>query len=94
MMSAIGPQSWQSMPGLQSLNSAPGPPSSQAPSPAKRQLFVQITPGENGGIGGSGGRGGAGGVDGSGVADGAVGDGGGISGGGSGTAGGERLRAV
>ena len=81
MTSARAPQSWQSVPGLQSLNSAPGPPSSHAPSPAKLQVFVQRMPGENGGIDGCGGCGGASGVDGSGVADG--GKGGGIAGGAS-----------
>ena len=59
------PQSSQSEPtGVQSENSAPGPPSSQAPSTAKKQALLQTMPGgkgEGGGGEGSGGEGGGGG---------------------------------
>ena len=57
-----GPQSMQSVPMLQMLNSDPVPPSSQSPSEAWVQLLVHTAPGANGGERGLGGGSEGGGV--------------------------------
>jgi len=88
-----GPQSVQSVPYTQFMNSAPGPPSSQSLSLAKKHVSVHAPPvcgcggggeGEGGGGEGGGGKGQGGGGEG----EGGGGDGGGEGGGGDGDGGG------